>query len=251
MDALFQNFNDVWTLSLLLTACIALPGGVIQGYAGFGGALFAAPLFAMLFGPVAAFSIVVILMLVSQLQLFSRAVKKADWKEVGPIAGPSFITMSLGILFLVSADPGFIRRGMGVFILLITIFMMFGYRYTGKRRVLVGVVTGSVAGGITGSFGVPAFPLSAIYFHNSASAPDIIRANVLTALFCTLIVSIVGLTLQGVYDPAILWRAGLVCPVFTVGIYVGQYVFRVAPADWFRKVTYAVLICTALILLAT
>lgn len=251
METLLQNFNDVWTLSLLLAACIALPSGIIQGYAGFGGALFAVPLFALLFGPVTAFSIVVILMLTGQLQLFARAVQKADWKEVAPVAGPSVITMSLGILFLVSADPAFIRRGMGVFILLITVFMMFGYKYAGKRRVLVGVATGSVAGGITGSFGVPAFPLSAIYFHNSASAPDIIRANVLTALSCTLMVSIVGLALQGVYTQAILWRAALLCPVFTVGIYVGQYLFRVAPADWFRKVTYAVLICTALILLAT
>lgn len=250
MDTLLQNFHDVWTPSLLLAACIALPAGTIQGYAGFGGALFAVPLFALLFGPVAAFSIVVILMLVSQLQLFSKAVRKADWTDVAPIAVPSFITMSLGILFLVSADPTFIRRGMGVFILLITVFMMVGYRYTGKRRVLVGVATGAVAGGITGSFGVPAFPLSAIYFHNSDAAPDVIRANVLTALFCTLIVSIAGLALQGVYTQAILWRAAVICPVFTVGIYIGQYLFRVAPADWFRKVTYAVLICTALVLLA-
>jgi len=205
----------------------------------------------MLFDPVTAFSIVIILMLTGQLQIFSKAVRKADWKEVAPVAGPSVVTMSLGILFLVSADPSFIRRGMGVFILLITVFMMFGYKYAGKRRILVGVATGSVAGGITGSFGVPAFPLSVTYFHNSESAPDIIRANVLAALCSTLTVSIVGLALQGVYEAAILLRAALVCPIFTSGIYVGQYLFRVAPADWFRKVTYAVLICTALILLLT
>jgi uncharacterized membrane protein YfcA len=226
-----------------------LPSGIIQGYAGFGGALFAAPLFAILFDPVMALSILVIVMLTGQLQFFSRAVKKADWKAVIPVAGSSSTTMSLGILFLVSADQTFIRHGMGVFILLITVFMMFGYRYTGKRRVLVGVVTGSVAGGITGSFGVPAFPLSAIYFHNSASTPEIIRANVLMALCCNMIVAMIGLGLQGVYDEAIILRAVLLGPIFTVGIYLGQYLFRIAPAGWFRKVTYAVLICTALILL--
>jgi len=251
MDTLLQNFNDVWTISLLLATCIALPSGIIQGYAGFGGALFAVPLFALLFGPVSAFSIVVILMLVGQLQLVSRAVRKADLKEVAPVAVPSMIALSLGVLFLVSADPGFIRRGMGVFILLITIFMIFGYRYAGKRRTMVGIVTGSVAGSITGSFGVPAFPLSAIYFHNSASAPEIIRANVLTTLCCTLIVSIVSLAIQGIYNEATLLRAVIVLPIFTCGIYLGQYLFRVAPIDWFKKVTYAVLICTALILMAT
>jgi uncharacterized protein len=251
MDTLLQNFNDVWTISLLLAACIAVPSGIIQGYAGFGGALFAVPLLALLFGPVTAFSIVVLLMLTGQLQLFSKAVRKADWKEVVPVAGPSVIMLSLGVLFLVSADPGFIRRGMGVFILLITIFMMFGYRYAGTRRTLVGVVTGSVAGTITGSFGVPAFPLSAIYFHNSASAPEIVRANVLMALSCTLIASIVGLAIQDVYNVSILLRAAILCPIFTASIYIGQYLFRVAPIEWFKKVTYAILICTALILMAT
>lgn len=250
-DNILQIFHNVWTLNLLLAACIALPSGVIQGYAGFGGALFAVPLFAILFDPVTAFGMLVILMLAGQLQLFSRAAKKADWKEVIPVAGPSTVTMSIGILFLVSADPAFVRFGMGVFILLVTVFMMFGYRYTGRRRVLVGIATGSVAGGITGSFGVPAFPLSAIYFHNSAAAPEIIRANVLTALCCSLIVGMIGLGLQGVYDGSIILRALLVCPVFTSGIYLGQYLFRIAPGDWFRKVTYAVLICTALGLLVS
>ena len=55
----------------------------------------------------------------------------------------SIIAMSLGVLFLLSADPSFIWRGMGVLILLVTIIMMFGYRYTGQRRTLVGAATGS------------------------------------------------------------------------------------------------------------
>ena len=246
-----QNFDDIWTLSLLLACCIALPSGIIQGYAGFGGALFVVPLFALLFDPVTAFSILVILMLTGQLRLFARAVRKAYWKQVAPVVVPSAIAMSCGILFLVSADPTFVRQGMVVFVLLITVFMMFGYRYAGKRRTLVGVATGSVAGGTTDSFGVPAFPLSAIYFHNSAAAPELFRANVLTAFCSTSLVAIFRLVVQGFYNEAILLRAIIVCPFFTSGIYLGQYLFRIAPADWFRKVTYAILICTALILLVS
>ena len=129
--------------------------------------------------------------------------------------------------------------------------MIFGYRYAGKRRRLVGVATGSVAGAITGSFGVPAFPLSAIYFHNSASEPGVIRSNVLTAICFTLIFSIVGLAAHGVYSEASLLRASLVFPIFTLGIYLGHFLFRIAPADWFAKVTYGVLICSGLVLMTT
>jgi hypothetical protein len=38
-------------MNVLLAACLALPSGTLQGYAGFGGALFAARFFASLFGP--------------------------------------------------------------------------------------------------------------------------------------------------------------------------------------------------------
>jgi len=233
----------------VFAACIALPAGIIQGYAGFGGALFAVPFFALLFGPVPGFSIVVILMLFGQVQLFSQAVVKAEWREVAPLVGPSMICITLGILFFVSAEPSFIRRGMGIFILLITVFMIFGWRYNGKRRILVGICTGSVAGGITGSFGVPAFPLSAVYFHSSTSSPEVIRANVLAALACNLVVGIIGLSLQGVYNVPMVMKAIFVGPVFIFGIYAGRYLFELAPAAWFQKVTYGILICTALFLL--
>jgi uncharacterized membrane protein YfcA len=46
-------------------------------------------------------------------------------------------------------------------------------------------------------------------------------------------------------------RAARLAPIFTVGVYSGLYLFRIAPADWFKKVTYTLLVCTALIMLAT
>jgi uncharacterized membrane protein YfcA len=250
-DAFLQIFGDLWTVSFLIAACVAVPSGIIQGYAGFGGALFAAPLFAVLFGPVTGFSILVILMLFSQAALFPEALRKADWKEVAPVAVASAVTMPLGVAFFVAADPTFIRRGMGVLILLITIVMMFGYRYAGKRRTLVGIGTGATTGAISGFFGVPAFPLAAIYLHNSSLAPSAIRANVLAAIICTLTVYLIVLSVNGLYNRSVLMQAAVLVPIFTAGIFWGRYLFRIAPADWFKKATYGILIFTALIMFAT
>ena len=110
-------------------------------------------------------------------------------------------------------------------------------------------MTGAFAGGVTGSFGVPAFPLCALYFHTASSPAEIIRANVLTALACNLVISIIGLTIQRVYDTALVLQAFLILPVFMGGIYIGQFLFRIAPVTWFRQVTYAILIIAALTLL--
>ena len=64
-------------------------------------------------------------------------------------------------------------------------------------------------------------------------------------------VYLIVLSLHGAYNTTIVMHATLLAPVFTIGVYFGQYLFRIAPADWFKKVTYALLICTALIMLAT
>jgi len=242
---------DLLTMNLLLAACLALPSGILQGYAGFGGALFASPFFALLFGPSTGFSILVILMLFSQAPLFPEALRKADWKEFAPPSIAAAITMPLGVAFLVAADPTFIRRGMGALILLVTFVMMLGYRYNGKRRVWVGFGTGGAAGAISGFFGVPAFPLAAIYLHHADRSPGEIRANVLAAICCTLTVYLIVLSLNGAYNPSVLLHAAILTPIFTAGVYLGQYLFRVAPTEWFKKVTYGILICTALLMMAS
>jgi len=113
---------------------------------------------------------------------------------------------------------------------------------------LVGVMTGSVTGAISGFFGVPAFPLTAIYLHNAVLAPRVIRANVLSAICCTLSIYLIVLSLHGVYDASIIIRAALLTPIFAAGVYCGKYLFRIAPVEWFKKATYAILICTALMM---
>jgi uncharacterized membrane protein YfcA len=241
--------DHIWTFNLLLAAFVAIPSGLIQGYAGFGGALVAIPFFAVLFGPITGFAIVLFIVAFGQGTLFFSASKKADWKEVGPVSAASAITISCGILFLVSADPIVLRKGMAVFILLITAFMMSGWNYSGKHNLFSGVITGAVSGVITGSFGVPGFPLQVMYFHTSNSSLDIKRANVLTAMACGAIVAICGLIIQGAYTKILFSQALIIAPIFIIGAKLGEYFYKVAPAEWFKKITYGILILTALTLL--
>ena len=159
--------NNTLTYNLLLATIVALPSGLIQGYAGFGGALIATLFFAILYGPVEGFAIILFIVLFGQGAHFVSASKKANWRKVGPVSHTAAATLSFGILFLVSTDPEIICKGMAVFILFVTGFMMSGWSYSGKHATLSGVFTGAVSGGITGCFGVPGFPLQVMYFHSS------------------------------------------------------------------------------------
>jgi len=231
---MLQLLNNTLTYNLLLAAIVAFPSGMIQGYAGFGGALVAIPFIAILYVPVEGFAIVLFIVLFGQGALF-YASKKADWKEVGPVSATSAITLSLGILFLVSADPEIIRKGMAIFILFITGFMMSGWNYSGKRSIFSGIFTGAISGGITGCFGVPGFPLQVMYFQTSPEKVEIKRANVLAAMACAALVAIFGLIVQGVYTETMLLRALIIAPIFMIGTKLGDYFYKISPAEWFKK----------------
>lgn len=93
--------------------------------------------------------------------------------------------------------------------------------------------------------------MAAVYLHHADRSPGEIRANVLAAICCTLTVYLIVLSLNGAYNPSVLLHAAILTPIFTAGVYLGQYRFRVAPTEWFKKVTYDILICTALTMMAS
>lgn len=233
-------------INLLFALIIAFPSGLIQGYAGFGGTLVAVPFFAILFDPVVGFAIILVIVLFGQGYLFYRSTRLANWRETGPAAIGSAITMSLGITFLVSADPYFIRNGMAVIILIITGLLMSGWNYPGNRKPIVGFCIGSISGGITGGFGVPAFPMTASYLLSSNDQIETKRANVLSALACGIVVAVSGLIFQKVYNFEIILNALVIAPTFIVGSKLGERIFILAPTEWFSKVTYLILIFSAI-----
>ena len=240
--------SDVFNFNLILAAFAVFPSGIIQGYAGFGGALVAVPFLAILFDPVTGFAMILFVVLFGQGTHFLKATKSADWNEVGPVAAASAFTMTIGILFLVVSDPIFIRKCMGIIIFLITLLMASNWNYIGKRSLTSKLFTGGFSGAITGGFGVPGFPLQVMYFHSSTSTMEMKRANVLAALACGLVVAITGLFIQNIYTQEMLIRGVIIAPTFIMGAKLGEIIFKVAPAVWFQKVTYLILLITALML---
>jgi len=246
-----EYLEGLFSLSLLMAALVALPSGIIQGYAGFGGALVAVPFFAILFDPVSGFAIILIVVLFGQGAHFLNAIQRVEWVEVGPVAAASALTMTIGIFFLVTTDPMFIRKCMGIIIFVITFLMAINWNYTGKRGLVSKLFTGGFSGAITGGFGVPGFPLQVMFFHNSSSTAEIKRLNVLAALACGLAVAITGLFFQNIYNQDMLLRAGIIAPTFILGVKLGEYIFKIAPVNWFKKVTYFILFLTSIMLLVT
>lgn len=242
-------FTEILDMSLLIAAGVAFISALIQGYSGFGGGLVIVPILAILFGPIEAIAIAAIAALVGNVIMWPDAVKKAHWPEAAPLSIGVALAVPIGLLFLTTADPVIIRRGMGIFILVAAALLINGRLYKGHRNPLTSAIAGLCTGGVMGSFGMPAGPIMVIYYMSSSVEPPVQRANIIISVSVALVFLLGGLIVHGAYHEATIARAIVITPIFMAGAWLGRYLFNVAPLSWFKKVTYAILIATGISIL--
>jgi uncharacterized membrane protein YfcA len=241
-----ETLADVLNPSFILGACVAGLSGVLAGYAGFGGALILVPILAYLYSPIEAIGIAAICAFATLLTLFPNAAKTAYWPEAAPVVSVASLSLFAGLTFLVSADPVLIRRGMGVFVTLVALVLMSGWSYRGPRGIMAGGIIGALTGGITGAFGIPGSPISALYFLAAPVSPKIQRANMIVVNTVLVTFLLGGLVVAGIYDAPLLVRAAIITPLFVLGAQLGKHLFTTDPSAWFKKVTLALLLATGL-----
>ena len=246
---MLEIFRDVLDFSLLLGAIATFVGGAVQGYSGFGGGPIIVPILAILFYPLEAIAIVAISGLTGNLYLWPKAIPRTNWSEAVPVSIAIAISLPLALNFLVSADPNLIRRGMGVFVLATAFILMSGWTYPGRRNIFSSAVAGFFTGGVTGGFGIPGGPFMVVYFMSSKGDPPTQRANIVTCVVMLNLLLLGGLIVNGVYREATLARAAVIVPVFVLGSALGQYLFKIAPLTWFKRVVYVILIVTGVSIL--
>ncbi len=233
---------EVLNTSLVLGSLAAILSGLVQGYSGFAGGLIIVPVLAILFSPIEAIAIAAIAALAGSAALVRSAAKIVDWREAGSVSIAIALAIPLGLMFLVSTDPQIIRRGMGVFILLAAFLLMSGWTYKGRRGHFAGGVTGAVSGLIMGAFGVPAGPVFVVYFLSAPVPVSVQRSNIMIVVFVALVVLLGGLIVQGAYTAETLARSVIIAPLFLFGSLTGKRLYQIAPAAWFKKAAYSLLL---------
>ena len=87
-----------------------------------------------------------------------------------------------------------------------------------------------------------------MYFHSSLENVEVKRDNILAAMACGALVAIFGLIIQDVYTVTMLSRALIIAPILIIGAKVGEYLYQISPIEWFKNVTYGILIFTSVTL---
>ena len=240
-----EEILSVLTTDLALAAAVAVISGIVHGYTGFGGALVMVPLLSLLYGPVEAIAVVVISALLGSAHVYAGAARHALWRELGPLSAAIVVATPLGVAVLFAADPEWIRRTIGVFVLLSALLIMSGWVYRGRRGMVASGIAGALCGGITGVAGVGGPPI-VVYFLAAPEAAHVQRANIIISIGVVAVVTLVTLALGGAIETATMVRGVVIAPFYLVGFWTGSRLFAIAPAELYRKVALWLLIATGL-----
>lgn len=222
-------------------------GFYIQTVIGFAGSLIALPILLFVMELPDAIAYISIFYLFSSIFLISKEWKKIDRKIIMKLILASVIGVVLGTLALTFSKPIFLKKGLGVFILLYVAYVYFGKRQVKLNK--VGIVGfGIFAGFFSGLFSTGG-PLYVICVENSVKNVKTFRATMIGILGIVTLVRIPALALSGILNSSHIKMTLLVFPIFLFAQFLGKRTFMKINENLFKKSLMVLLCISGLILM--
>lgn len=240
-------------MQLLGAADLAAVGGVafaaafVQGVTGFGSALVAMPLVALLLGVRTAAPLVALLSLAVNLSLLVPARRRLPWRRVAPLLAGAAPGIPLGVLFLAGADERLVRAALGV-VLAASALLLGGRRPPPRAGGVPALAAGAVSGMLGGAFNTGGPPVL-LYAASRGWEKAEIHATIqlYSLLSGSLIASLHAAA--GLTSPRVALLALGALPPLAAGALAGWAVHRRVSEERFRALLRAALLVAGLALL--
>ena len=240
--------ENPFTIQLVFAALIALLGGGVRGYSGFGSGMVMVPLMALMWGPVDAIAVVVGSGIIGSAPLAVTSIKKANWHTLTPLLITALIFVPIGGLMLVTLDPVLIKRVIASIILIAALVQMSGWKYTGPRGMVPGGIAGAISGWANGISAVGG-PPSVMYLISLPDSPLVQRANIALTIYAHGTLLALTLPFSGRFVLVTIMWSALILPTYLLGVWGGSKLFRVLPEKIFRWVVLTMLVGLSLLIL--
>jgi uncharacterized membrane protein YfcA len=200
-----------------------------------------APIFAILFGPVDAVTMVALLELFASVQLLPQILKDAQWGFVAPLSLSAMLFMPLGAYVLRRADPTLLTKLMASVVLIFVTILLGGRRYYGEKKPLLTLAVGAVSGALMAATSMGNPPIL-LYLLAGQDRAKLIRANIIAYFAVTQIVLLSVLGLMAMVSLLAVTRAVLLTPGYLLATLVGTRLFRQSDERLYRRTTIAFLL---------
>ena len=139
-----------------------------------------------------------------------------------------------------------LRWALSIFVGGVVVMLASGWRFHGKRTLLLTVGVGLTAGLIGGAVQISGPPII-LYWLGGAQPHDIVRANFFGYFSLFSAASIVTYALHGLMTASALALAVFVTPMTIIGMAAGSWLFGYATEKTYRRVAYVVVAFSALV----
>ena len=214
---------------------IAMVGGVMRGFAGFGTTLIMVPFFSLLMPPSEAVFIALATDVLVMIPLLPNAVRDAQWKYIWPMIIGVFLATPLGVMVLKITNPEVMEILIAILVIGSAFLLLSGWKYEGKRAnslsFFVGVFS-SVVNGATGMGGPPVV----VYFLAQGMSPKSLRASLNSLAFIMEVAAALLIYFAGVVEFKILVTVFILFPFMLLFTWIGSKIFSVLDNSLFNKI---------------
>ncbi len=225
---------------------VVLAGGFMRGFTGFGFAMAAVPLLALVIPPVRAVPFVILLQLAASLWDWREARRQAHWQSLPWLMAGAVIGTPLGTLGLAAMSADWARLAIAGALLLAVVLLARGFKLKVMpgRPVLAGA--GLLAGILNGIAAMPGPPVIVLYL---AGALTILvgRASLLIFFSVNNAVGAISAGAAGLIPPGTLVIALAALPLLLAAQWIGRQVFLRASPKRYRQVALGFLMALAAI----
>jgi len=202
-----REILDVSSLSLLglvFFMLVMIGAFAVRSAAGFGAVLIAMPMLAFVLPISTAVSVTTALTAITSILHVSRDWRRVAWRHFSIMAFYSAIGIGLGFYFIKMLDEHTLRRSLGVFLILYSIYALATAKasrtVSARWRGALAAGTG-VAGGLLGTlFGAGVGPIYVVYFNALRMEREIFRATMSTVVLLGGAARIAGYASLVAYD---------------------------------------------------
>lgn len=248
-ETLQSLFSSVSLFELTIVAGSVLIAGFIRGFVGFGAALIIVMVLSAVFGPVAAVPAANLSGLPATVQLLPNAIRHSERPFVIPFGLASFAIAPLGVFVLVSVDPAVMRMTISIFVLLMVLVLVRGWRLSQRPGPVFLAGAGATAGLVQGATSASG-PLAVVLALSRSGSPIQQRANVIGAVTSLNLCALIPFWYQGLFTLEVLLLSIIIMPLYSIAIWVGARFFTERGQNHFRNAALLTLAIVGVVTLA-
>jgi len=212
------------TVTAIAVIVVVTLAGLIRGTTGFGGAMLMAPPLSLLIGAVPTVVTAPILETAAALVMFPDALRKINKRVLFYLTLPACFTVPIGGYFLMTLDPLIARRVISGVVVVFSLMLLGGLRYSGPHRPSTSLLLGSIVGVLLGATSVGA-PPAILYLLSGPDPQSVTRANLTVFVTAISVIGLVMLLVAGAYTTQLTVSAFLLCIPYLAATWLGGTLF--------------------------